>query len=469
MPRLEPIGRGRGKPDRGDARRAAKRPRAGQEPTGCETPGRAAATGRDSREVVGAHRPAAPAPATRLTAPAAAPLALSSGSWGFKSWFVQRRGIRGSVRRGGGGVRSSWRLVGARFEGCGRGTHRRCGFVPERLSTLARSPTSEVAVWGRAGSRSAAAGSASLGVVAYRPVRAALGRRRLARRARRARRAAVGRGDDAVRGVVGVPHRRRRERAPGLPYRRRREQRPDSSGTACSSRAASSTGYVDTVFFSGQTQTGCGVADAAVGPFYCPADKLVYIDLGFFDAARVAVRRRDGPVRGGVRDRARVRPPRPGPARRARRTSGATRQGPESKAVRSELQADCYAGVWAAHAVDTGLIEQLTQADINQGLRRRRRDRRRPDPGAHAGPGATRDVDARLVRAAPPLVLARLRERQAGRLRHLLRLDLAVVLPGDLRLLIKVSDYRAFAGGVDLSRRSGSCVRDVLGFAATER
>ena len=50
-----------------------------------------------------------------------------------------------------------------------------------------------------------------------------------------------------------------------------------------------------TVFFSGSTGTGCGIATADVGPFYCPADEKVYVDLGFLPGTAGSVRRRRGP------------------------------------------------------------------------------------------------------------------------------------------------------------------------------
>ena len=127
------------------------------------------------------------------------------------------------------------------------------------------------------------------------------------------------------------------------------------------------------VTFTGGVDTQCGAASSDVGPFYCPSDESIYLDTDFF--AEVLERQLGGP-RGGFVEFyvlaheyghhisnllgyfGQVR----------------TQQGPQSDAVRLELQADCYAGMWANHATGTEdaqgevLITDLTEEDIDLAL-----------------------------------------------------------------------------------------------------
>jgi predicted metalloprotease len=124
------------------------------------------------------------------------------------------------------------------------------------------------------------------------------------------------------------------------------------------------------VLFRDATESSCGFAQSATGPFYCPADQRVYLDLGFFSElqrklgapgdfaqAYVLAHELGHHVQTITGIESEVR-------QRQARSPG--ERNPLS--VRMELQADCFAGVWGYHANQSGSQVQLEEGDIEEGL-----------------------------------------------------------------------------------------------------
>ena len=125
------------------------------------------------------------------------------------------------------------------------------------------------------------------------------------------------------------------------------------------------------VLFRDAIQSACGFAQAATGPFYCPADRKVYLDLGFFDdldrnlgapgdfaQAYVVAHEIGHHVQTvlGIENQ----------VRRRQATSPSARN---ELSVDMELQADCFAGVWGHHANNASGRVQLEDGDVEEGLR----------------------------------------------------------------------------------------------------
>jgi predicted metalloprotease len=124
------------------------------------------------------------------------------------------------------------------------------------------------------------------------------------------------------------------------------------------------------VLFSGRVTSACGLGQAAMGPFYCPADQRVYIDLGFYRELRERFRAPGDfaqayviahEVGHHVQNQLGIS----GKVQALQRQAGEREA--NALSVRLELQADCLAGVWAKQA--DRMHDLLEQGDVEEGLR----------------------------------------------------------------------------------------------------
>ena len=158
----------------------------------------------------------------------------------------------------------------------------------------------------------------------------------------------------------------------------------------------------DLILFTGTTQTGCGQGSAATGPFYCPADSKIYLDMSFFQEleqrfgapgdfaqAYVIAHEYGHHIQNLLGINAQVQ-------QQSQQDPGRA----NDLSVRLELQADCLAGVWG---------HSLTSDELGPGRGRRSAhgsggDRGRPHPAVHDGSHRPGDLDPRLLGTAGAVV-----------------------------------------------------------------
>ena len=129
------------------------------------------------------------------------------------------------------------------------------------------------------------------------------------------------------------------------------------------------TQYTDAklVLFRDYTPTGCGTGQTAMGPFYCPVDQKVYLDLGFFDELRTKFGAAGDFAQGYViaHELGHHVQKLLGTEAQVHRAEQNDPQNANQYSVRLELQADCYAGVWGHSAQQRG---KLDPGDMQEGL-----------------------------------------------------------------------------------------------------
>jgi uncharacterized protein len=120
------------------------------------------------------------------------------------------------------------------------------------------------------------------------------------------------------------------------------------------------------VIFRDQVQSGCGLASSATGPFYCPLDQKVYLDLGFFDELQSRFKAPGDFAEAYVvtHEIGHHIQQQLGIEQQVRQESQTNPDDANELSVRLELQADCLAGVWARSTYDRGLLES---GDIQEG------------------------------------------------------------------------------------------------------